>query len=157
MPEQVVTRSVLIEADREAVWEALVDPARLEDWFADEVDAEELVADAEVVFRWEDGSERVGVVDVADAPRRLAFRWSEAGGEETAVAFELTEEATGTRVTVVETGLTWRSAGVRPVGIDAAGRSDRSSEPRGWGPRLEGLGWAPRLAALGSVARAVVA
>jgi uncharacterized protein YndB with AHSA1/START domain len=70
---------------------------------------------------------------VADAPRRLAFRWAQAGGEETEVAFELTEEAKGTRVTVVETGLTWRSAGMRP------------------------LRWGPRLAALESAARAVLA
>jgi uncharacterized protein YndB with AHSA1/START domain len=121
MPDQVVTRSVVIPAGPDDVWDALVDPARLADWFADEVDGGELVRDAEVVFRWDDGSERVGVVDEADAPRRLAFRWAEPGGEQSEVAFELAEEAAGTRVTVVERMPTVRSA----VG--------------GWAGRLTGL------------------
>jgi uncharacterized protein YndB with AHSA1/START domain len=127
MSDGVVTRSVLIAAAAEDVWDALVDPSRLEDWFADEVDggAGDLVPETEVVFRWDDGTERVGVVGEVDAPRRLAFRWAELGGEETEVAFELAQEAAGTRVTVVETGLTG--------------------------------GWAPRMTALGLAACAVMA
>ncbi len=122
MSEGVVTRSVLIPADPRDVWDALVEPARLEEWFADEVEADELVRDAEVVFRWADGSERIGVVEEVDAPRRLTFRWAEVGGEETEVAFDLAQEPAGTRVTVVESGLTGRSAA--------------------WGPRMAGLGLA---------------
>jgi uncharacterized protein YndB with AHSA1/START domain len=106
----VVTRSVLIPAGPEEVWEALVDPARLEDWFADGVEGGELVPGGEVVFRWDGGCERIAVVEEADEPRRLVFRWAEAGGEESQVCFELVEEAPGTRVTVVESGLAGRSA-----------------------------------------------
>lgn len=127
MSEGVVTRSVLIPAGPEEVWDALVDPTRLEDWFADEVEGGELMPESEVVFRWNDGCERVGVVEEVDAPRRLTFRWAEIGGEQSSVEFELGEEGAGTRVTVVETGLTGRSA---------AGRTT------GWGPRLAGLGLA---------------
>jgi uncharacterized protein YndB with AHSA1/START domain len=116
MSDQVVTRSVLIPAGPDDVWDALVDPSRLEEWFADEVEADELVPDGEVVFRWEDGSERVGVVEEVDAPRRLVFRWAEGGGQESEVAFELAEEEAGTRVTVVESGLTGR-AGARLAGL----------------------------------------
>src|SRR3978361_612948 len=46
----VVTRSVLIPAGPEEVWEALVDPVRLEDWFADGVEGGEFVPGGEVVF-----------------------------------------------------------------------------------------------------------
>ncbi|HEY5197148.1 MAG TPA: SRPBCC domain-containing protein [Solirubrobacteraceae bacterium] len=126
MAEGFVTRSVLIGAGAGDVWDALVDPSRLEDWFADEVDtaAGELVAEAEVVFRWGDGTERVGVVEEVDAPRRLTLGWAQDGGEQSTVEFELTEESAGTRVTVIERGLTVRAAAGRAVA---------------WGPRLSGL------------------
>ncbi len=113
----VVTRSVLIPAGREEVWEALVDPACLEDWFADEVEGGELVPDGEVVFRWDGGVERIAVVEEADEPRRLVFRWAAVGGEESKVSFELVEDGPGTRVTVVESELTGRSAGGWAAGL----------------------------------------
>jgi uncharacterized protein YndB with AHSA1/START domain len=145
MSDGVVTRSVLIPAAAEDVWDALVDPSRLEDWFADEVDdggTGGLVRDGEVVFRWDDGCERFGVVEEVDGPRRLAFRWAEAGGEETEVAFELAEEGAGTRVTVVESGLTGRSAWARPAGLVAAGPGPGGSAggSGGWGARMGALG-----------------
>jgi uncharacterized protein YndB with AHSA1/START domain len=120
----LVTRSLLIPAAPEDVWEALIDPSRLAEWFADEIDAAELVPEAEVVFRWDDGRQRHGVVEEVDEPERLVFRWSGSDGEESQVAFDLVEEASGTRVTVVETGLTRRSV---------AGRG------RSWGPRMRAL------------------
>ncbi len=125
----LVTRSVLVPASADDVWDALTEPSRLAEWFADEIDADELVPDAEVVFRWVDGRERHGVVEEVDEPDRLVFRWSGADGDESQVAFDLVEEAAGTRVTVVETGLTRRAA---------AGRG--ASGGRSWGPRLRALG-----------------
>jgi uncharacterized protein YndB with AHSA1/START domain len=122
MSEGVVRRSVLIGAGADEVWDALVDPTRLEEWFADEVEGGELAPDGEVVFRWDDGCERVGVVEEVDEPRRLSFRWAELGGEETSVEFELTQEDAGTRVTVVETGLRGlRVTGSRLTGLRLAG------------------------------------
>jgi carbon monoxide dehydrogenase subunit G len=44
----VVSRSVLIAATPEEVWDALVEPSRLEEWFADEVETDELAPEAEV-------------------------------------------------------------------------------------------------------------
>jgi uncharacterized protein YndB with AHSA1/START domain len=128
----LVTRSLLIPAAPEDVWEALIDPSRLAEWFADEIDAAELVPEAEVVFRWDDGRQRHGVVEEVDEPERLVFRWSGSDGEESQVAFDLVEEAAGTRVTVVETGLTRRSV---------AGRG------RSWGPRLRALALSARAVA----------
>jgi uncharacterized protein YndB with AHSA1/START domain len=122
MSDGVVRRSVLIPAGPSEVWDALVDPSRLEDWFADEVEGGELVPGADVAFRWDDGCERVGVVEEVDEPRRLAFRWAELGGEETSVEFELAREGAGTRVTVVESGLTARRVmfGPRLAGLRLA-------------------------------------
>ena len=117
MSGDVVTRTVLIPAGPEEVWDALVDPARLEDWFADEVDGGALVPDGEVVFRWEGGCERIAVVEQADEPRRLVFRWAEVDGEESRVSFELVEDGPGTRVTVVESELTGPSAGGWAAGL----------------------------------------
>ncbi len=71
-----VTRSVVVPAAVEDVWDALTDPGRLEDWFADEVEAAGFEPDDEVVFRWhEDDEERRAVIEDVDAPRRLVFRW----------------------------------------------------------------------------------
>ena len=126
MSGTAVIRSVLVPARPEEIWEALVDPARLEEWFADEVEAEALEPDAEVVFRWDDGDERRAVVEEVDAPRQLTFRW-EAGGEESRVAFILEREEAGTCVTVVESGL-------------ALARG-------AWGPRMHALAHVAALAA----------
>jgi uncharacterized protein YndB with AHSA1/START domain len=68
------------------------------------------------------------VVEEVDEPERLVFRWSAADGDESQVSFDLVEEAAGTRVTVVETGLTRRSV---------AGRG--APGPGSWGPRLRAL------------------
>ncbi len=114
MSQRVVTRSVVVPAPVEDVWDALTDPDRLEDWFADEIDADEIEPDAEVVFRWHEGDEeRRAVIEDVEAPRRLAFRWA-ARGDESRVVFELDDEAAGTRVTVVETGEIEASASWAP-------------------------------------------
>ncbi|HEU0318150.1 MAG TPA: SRPBCC domain-containing protein [Solirubrobacteraceae bacterium] len=124
----LVTRSLLIPAPPADVWDALTEPSRLAEWFADEVEADALVPDAPVVFRWDDGRERHGVVEEVDGPDRLVFRWSGADGLESQVAFDLVEEAAGTRVTVVESGLTRRAAAGRGAAAD-----------RSWDPRLRAL------------------
>jgi uncharacterized protein YndB with AHSA1/START domain len=130
MPDHVVTRSVVVDAPPEEAWDALVE---LEEWFADDVEAEELVADAEVSFSWDDGERRDAVIEEVDAPKRLAFRWRDPDGQESHVAFDLDEHETGTRVTVVESGLTDRAAARRAAT------------------------WGPSLVALSAASRAVLA
>lgn len=130
MSDRVVTRSVVVSAPVEETWDALVEPDRLEAWFADAVEAEELVPDAAVAFRWDDGERRDAVIEEVDAPSRLAFRWSDVEGEQSRVVFSLDEDEAGTRVTVVESGLSDRAAARRAAGS------------RAWGPRLHALGGA---------------
>ena len=76
-----VTREVVLEAPLDEVWDALTDPAQLEEWFS------------------EDGEERELVVEEVETGRRVAYTW-----EEGRVAIELEEVDAGTRVVVVETG-----------------------------------------------------
>ncbi len=102
MSDHQVRRSTVIDAPREEVWDALVDPSRLAEWLADEVEVDEPDS---ITFRWADGRQRRGVVEEVDAPARLALRWADRDGRQTKVVFELDEAAGGTRVTVTERGL----------------------------------------------------
>lgn len=130
MKDHTVTRSVVLPASRGEAWDALVEPDRLEEWFADEVEADEIAPDAEVAFHWDDGERRDAVIEEVDAPNRLAFRWRDVEGDESRVAFSLDEHEAGTLVTVVESGITDRAAARRATGRQA------------WGPRLVALGGA---------------
>ncbi len=76
-----VTREVVVEAPLEEVWDALTDPAQLDEWFS------------------EDGEERDLVVEEVETGKRVAYTW-----EDGRVAIELEEVGDGTRVVVTETG-----------------------------------------------------
>ena len=64
-----VTRELVLPAPPEEVWEALTDPERLEEWFANEVERD---GDA-LVYRWDAGEGRRATIEEADEPRRLGF------------------------------------------------------------------------------------
>ena len=100
-----VEREITLDADREAVWEALTDPALLAEWAAEDVDGFEAEPGGNALFRFGDGEERPAVVETVEELERLAFRWRRDGGGESRVEFRL--EAIGrelTRLVVVETG-----------------------------------------------------
>lgn len=102
-----VTRELVLPAPPDEVWEALTDPERLEEWFANDVgwDGDELV------YRWDDGDERRARIEESDEPRRLRFRWRDGDGTETQVAFELEKAEDGTLLTVTESaGAGWAAA-----------------------------------------------
>jgi uncharacterized protein YndB with AHSA1/START domain len=98
-----VCREVVFPASSDEVWDALTDPERLSDWFANEVELE-LRPGGSGVFRWDDGSVRVAEVDAVEEGERFAFRWRDEEGEvaETRVELVLTEVEGGTQVTVRE-------------------------------------------------------
>ena len=84
-----VTRELVLPAPPEEVWDALTDPERLREWFANDVE-------------W-DGDE-------------LVYRWDDGEGEETRVTLELEEAEDGTLLTVTEgAGAGWATA----LGIQA--------------------------------------
>jgi len=97
-----VVRELVLPAPPEEVWEELTDPARLEEWFATEVELD-LEEGGEGTFRWENGEERHAVIEEVDEGRRLAYTWSDEAGHETQVGFTLEEIEEGTRVVVTET------------------------------------------------------
>ena len=110
-----VEREITLDADREAVWEALTDPALLAEWAAEDVDGFEAEPGGQALFRFGDGEERPAVVETVEELERLAFRWRRDGGGESRVEFRL--EAIGrelTRLVVVETGPTISAASWAP-------------------------------------------
>jgi uncharacterized protein YndB with AHSA1/START domain len=76
-----VTRTVVLDAPAEEVWDALTDPARVEEWFT------------------EDGEERALAIEEVEPGRRVGYSWDDGD-----VAIELEEVDGGTRVRVTETG-----------------------------------------------------
>ncbi len=103
--EAEVRREVVLEERVDEVWRALTDPARLAEWFANDV---ELVAEpgGRGVFRWDDGTVRIAEVEDVEPGRRFSFRWHEQGSDDaTRVELTLEEADDGTRLSVVETPL----------------------------------------------------
>ena len=102
-----VTRELVLPAPPEEVWEALTDPERLKEWFANDVEWD----GDELVYRWDDGDERRARIEESEEPRRLGFRWSDGDGGESQVVFELEEAEDGTLLTVTEgSGGGWAAA-----------------------------------------------
>ena len=99
-----VTRELVLPAPCDEVWEALTDPERLEEWFANDVELD--LESGEGEFRWDDGEVRRAVVEDVELERRLAIRWwdpERGGAAESAVTFTLVEVPAGTRLIVTET------------------------------------------------------
>ena len=101
----MIRREIVLPAPREEVWEALTEPERLEDWFANDVDLD-LRPGGGASFRWSNGEERTATVTEVEPERRLAFEWDDEGE----VEFTLDDDVDGTRLTVVETAPDWTTA-----------------------------------------------
>jgi uncharacterized protein YndB with AHSA1/START domain len=101
----MIRKEIVLPAPRDDVWEALTEPERLEDWFANDVDLD-LRPGGGATFRWSNGEERHATVTEVEPERRLAFDWEDEG----TVAFELSDDADGTRLVVVESSPTWSTA-----------------------------------------------
>src|SRR3982751_1849848 len=115
-----VTRELVLPAPPEEVWEALTDPERLKEWFANDVEWD----GGQLGYRWDEGDGRRPRIGVADEPRRLGFRWRGPEGDETRVDFELEETEDGTLLTVIEgAGAGWAAAlGLRALAFAAPTR-----------------------------------
>ncbi|MDW5593371.1 SRPBCC domain-containing protein [Conexibacter stalactiti] len=104
-PAAAVHRSVVLPVSREHAWRAVTDPDQLACWLADDVELEPRAGGA-ARFRWDDGGDRVGVVDELTEQRRIAFRWQAADADddtgESLVELTLDDVEGGTRVSVVE-------------------------------------------------------
>ncbi|HEV8104582.1 MAG TPA: SRPBCC domain-containing protein [Gaiellaceae bacterium] len=101
----MIRREIVLPAPREDVWDALTDPDRLAEWFANDVDFD-LRPGGGASFRWSNGEERSATVTEVEPERRLAFEWDDEGE----VQFTLDDDGDGTRLTVVETAPAWTTA-----------------------------------------------
>ncbi len=99
--EDKVKREVTLHADRSEVWQALTEPALVEQWLADEAELD-LREGGDVVFRYRDGEERRGTVHELIEEERLWIRWRRDSRQATDVEFVLADAAAGTRLLVVE-------------------------------------------------------
>jgi uncharacterized protein YndB with AHSA1/START domain len=101
----MIRREIVLDAPREEVWEALTDPERLAEWFANDVELD-LRPGGGARFRWSNGEERRATVTEVEPEERLAFAWDDDGE----VELTLADDEDGTRLTVVETAPAWSTA-----------------------------------------------
>jgi uncharacterized protein YndB with AHSA1/START domain len=71
---EAIVRNVELDATPARVWRAITRPEQLAAWFGADAEVDPTPGGT-VRFRWPDGEERRGVVEVAEAPRRFTFRW----------------------------------------------------------------------------------
>ena len=97
-----VTRTVVLPVTRDEAWEALTEPERLREWFANDVELD-VRPGGEGMFRWDNGESRRAVVDEVAEGERLVLRWE----DDSRVELELDDAPAGTRVLVRETSPDW--------------------------------------------------
>ncbi len=101
----MIRRETVLPAARDDVWDALTDPGRLADWFANHVELD-MRPGGRAHFRWNNGEERNATITELVPGERLAFTWEDEGD----VEFTLADDADGTRLTVIETAPAWTTA-----------------------------------------------
>ena len=119
MAADSVEREILIEARPEVVWGVITEPEQISRWFSDEAEVQAR-AGADGSLTWKPGGrggakefDAIVPIRVVEAEpfRRFCFRWNHpqgAGPDENnsaLVEFILIEEAEGTRLRVVESGI----------------------------------------------------
>jgi uncharacterized protein YndB with AHSA1/START domain len=93
-----IEREIVFPVPPDEVWEALTEPERLEEWFANDVELDPRPGGAGI-FRWENGEERRATVREAQPGEKLVLDWDDEGE----VEFALEEVEEGTRLVVRET------------------------------------------------------
>lgn len=114
--EDRIERDVLIAAPLQRVWDVITEPVHMGTWFGmPEPTSADFRPGGWVVFDHEEFGEIPVLIEEIEAPRRFSYWWAlvSAGkgtrpteGNRTLVTFTLTEEGDGTRLRVVESGIT---------------------------------------------------
>jgi uncharacterized protein YndB with AHSA1/START domain len=119
MAADSVEREILIQATPEVVWGVITEPEHISRWFSDEAEFEGR-AGADGTLTWKPGgrggsreSDMIVPIRIVEAEpfRRFSFRWNHPQGAEpdegnsALVEFSLAEEADGTRLRVIESGI----------------------------------------------------
>ena len=128
------TRSMVIQAERARVWQAITDAAQISQWFDGSMGWEFKPAAGEpITFRYNGEIIGTGKVVMANPPERFAFQWTPEAGNPTLslVTFVLEAVAEGTRVTITEAGFEALPDAVRQKRYEMNGM--------GWGIALDHL------------------
>jgi len=144
MPEAVdedtlsVTRRIVIEAPRVLVFSVLTEPEQLGQWFGQAADFPDgVAAGAEGSFGWTEHGVYPARVERYHPPVEFAFTWGTPGeplrdNNSTTATFRLEETASGTEVTVTETGFD-------QIGDEVARRAAMEETADGWRQELDDL------------------
>ncbi len=143
-----VEREIVIKASRERVFAALINPNAFPTWGPEKIEGKVEPGERPILDFGPSGGGRVAVYVVAvDPPKHFAFRWMQGVtdpkkllldpllGHNTLVEFHLDDVEGGTRVRVVESGLSKLPA-IPGMGVDQA----RENMGKGWQLMLGGLG-----------------
>ncbi|MFC9786162.1 SRPBCC family protein [Rhodococcus sp. NPDC127528] len=133
-----VSRTVVVNATRAAVWRALTDPEHIAKWFGQTATLDALEVGARGTFGWPDHGVFPMVVTEVDEPNHFAYRWYQQAGEfdvdrATEARFTLVEEGATTVLTVVETGFD------RISDDEEVRRSGLDGNRQGWDAELDEL------------------
>lgn len=125
-----ITSEVVIAAPLERVWAIVTEAHHLAMWLSQKAEID-LRPGGAMRLSWEGHDETPGRVEVADPPRRFAFRWARndrdlAEGRATLVEMSLHDDPGGTRLRVTERGF-------GGLGLDEADAARRLEDnTRGW-------------------------
>ncbi|MFE3290324.1 SRPBCC family protein [Rhodococcus sp. NPDC059234] len=133
-----VSRTVVVNATRAAVWRALTDPEHIAKWFGQTATLDALEVGARGTFGWPDHGVFPMMVTEVDEPNHFAYRWYTQSGEfdvdrATEARFSLVEEGATTVLTVVETGFD------RISDDEEVRRSGLDGNRQGWDAELDEL------------------
>jgi uncharacterized protein YndB with AHSA1/START domain len=133
-----VSRTVVVNATRTAVWRALTDPDHIAKWFGQTARIDALEVGARGSFGWPDHGEFPLVITEVDEPASFAYRWQTQPGEfdvnrATEARFTLVQEGATTVLTVVESGFD------RISDDEKVRRSGLDDNRQGWDSELDEL------------------
>lgn len=110
MVPQEIKREIVIAAPMERVWAALTEPEHLGAWFGDSGATVDLREGGAITMTWRKHGTVHAVIEKVDPPRFFSYRWARPVGAQprkgnsTLVEFTLTQEGSGTRLRMVESG-----------------------------------------------------
>ncbi len=113
--QDVISREIIVKANKEKVYGAITDPAKVVAWFPDAIENGTLEEGQNPLFIFNGGKNKAQVhIEKATPFDYFSFRWipggNDKGGEDvmslphTLVEFLIEEQSEGTKVTVKESG-----------------------------------------------------
>jgi uncharacterized protein YndB with AHSA1/START domain len=69
-----IRREMVLSGNREKVWSAITDPARIAQWFGTRAEFKRLAVGEQIIFGWDDEVYQ-GLIAEVEPPRRFAYRW----------------------------------------------------------------------------------